>query len=77
MNAIKYDLIVDRRRRVRHRGRPPITPGERAVTLSVAIPIAVYDALTQIAHEADSDLAPLVRAVLADFSTKKSTRRAS
>ena len=53
-------------------GRPRIYPGQRMVSLSVTLPEAVYDHLTDLARAHRVDLMPFVRqAIIERFSTKK------
>jgi hypothetical protein len=62
------------------RGRPPLTAGERGVSLSTTLPAAVYDALVAQATAERLPLASYTRvwltAVATGFATEKSTRSA-
>ena len=54
----------------RGRGRPPLVVGQRSVSVTVALPPAMYARLTRDAAHARSKLAPYIRAVL-EYSTLK------
>jgi hypothetical protein len=70
MHARSTDRRIGTERR--RMGRPPLTPGEHSVSLSVALPTAIFDAIVALATDARLPTAAYVRVWLRHIATLKS-----
>lgn len=68
----RVPVASDRRQGERRRGRPTLVEGEHSVSLTVSLPVSLYDRLACLALAKHTELAPLVRRLL-EYSTEKST----